>query len=361
MHNCRGTYLNNFYIYGEQREVSKSYWNKYRSQNLKGYGPLSHASSSASNGALRHTYTQVGNVNAYGGNRKKVLLDGRMGYSNGIRSVGQEEQEKWKWMKRTVGLMHEKYVGRCLTKVFKTEEGFKSVDGIVKFVHWFRRYGFLVRVAYHDGNKEDMTVEKLENLLRVVKIGSFFEGELRECAEAEPFDFEWQQNHLFVDSSVFDCALDSEQEVEARLSGYCTTDKFSEPEQRGICFEICGSQEKKEKSVRNHVSVEPFHCGRLQPPGLEKQEQKTDSVLQVLGTNARSRTFRNSESGLSLRKRISHSSLACRTMDCRKACWDFMYDSAAIFIRFTNVFQRCLVFSAFRAWEFLGWDPPGEV
>jgi hypothetical protein len=65
MRNCRGTYLNNFYIYGEQREVSKSYWNGYRSQNLKGYGPSSHASSSASNGALRHTYTQVGNVNAY--------------------------------------------------------------------------------------------------------------------------------------------------------------------------------------------------------------------------------------------------------------------------------------------------------
>ena len=149
-----------------------------------------------------------------------------------------------------------------------------------------------------------------------------------------------------------------EQEVEARLSGFFTTDKFAEPEQGGICFEIRGSQEKKEKSVRNHVSVEPFHCGRL---GLEKQEQKTDSVLQVLGTNTRSRTFRNSESGLSLRKRISHSSLACRTMDCRKACWDFVYDSAAIFIRFTNVFQRCLVFSAFRAWEFLGWDPPGGV
>ena len=81
--------------------------------------------------------------------------------------------------------------------------------------------------------------------------------------------------------------------------------KFAEPEQGGICFEICGSQEKKEESVRNHVSV---RCGRLQLPGLEKQEQKTDSVLQVLGTNTRSRTLRNSESGLSLRKRISHSS-----------------------------------------------------
>ena len=61
---------------------------------LKGYGPSSHASSSGSYGALRHTYTQVGNVNEYGGNQKKVSLDGQMGYRNGIRSVGHEVQEK---------------------------------------------------------------------------------------------------------------------------------------------------------------------------------------------------------------------------------------------------------------------------
>ena len=102
MHNCRGTYLNNFYIYGEQREVSKGYWNKYRSQNLKGYGTSFHASSSGNCGVLRHTYTQ-GNVNAYGGIRKKVSLDGRMGYHNGIQSVGQEGQHKLKWVKRKVG------------------------------------------------------------------------------------------------------------------------------------------------------------------------------------------------------------------------------------------------------------------
>ena len=49
--------------------------------------------------------------------------------------AGVDKKEKWKYVKREVGEKHEKYVGRCLIKVFMTAEGCKSFDGGVEFVH----------------------------------------------------------------------------------------------------------------------------------------------------------------------------------------------------------------------------------
>ena len=80
------------------------------------------------------------------------------------------------------------------------------------------------------------------------------------------------------------------------MFGVFTKNEFAKLKQVVICFKIYESREKKEKSVDNRVSVALFHCGRLHreavvgPPGLAKQQQKIESVVQVLGDNTRSGT-----------------------------------------------------------------------
>ena len=77
-----------------------------------------------------------------------------------------------------------------------------------------------MRVKYNDGQKEDMAVEELDSLLRVGRVGSLFKDEVTVCTEAESVGLKWQQDHLFVHSSVFDFALDTEQKVEHRVLDY---------------------------------------------------------------------------------------------------------------------------------------------
>ena len=147
------------------------------------------------------------------------------------------------------------------------------------------------------------------------------------------------------------------------MSGLFTKDELAN-RRREVSASRYEFREKKEKSVDNRVFVALFHCGRLHreavagPPGLVKQQQKIESVVQVLGDNTHSGTLESDD--LKLSKRLSHVSLSCCVCFCLVIGY-FMYESADVFIRSTKVSQRCLVFSAFRAWEFLGWDFPGVL
>ena len=106
--------------------------------------------------------------------------------------IGEDPEAEWKRMKREVGESHEKHVGRCFTKVFHTAEGYKPFDGVVKFVHWIKGHGILVRAEYDDGDKEDISVEELESLLRVVRVGCSLKDEGTVFhVEEQPYGFEW--------------------------------------------------------------------------------------------------------------------------------------------------------------------------
>ena len=71
-----------------------------------------------------------------------------MEYCSGVRVIGEDPEAEWKRVKREVSESHEKHVGRCFTKVFHTAEGYKPFDGVVKFVHWIKGHGILVRAEY---------------------------------------------------------------------------------------------------------------------------------------------------------------------------------------------------------------------
>ena len=215
--------------------------------------------------------------------------------------------------------------------------------------------------TYDDGDKEDISVEELESLLRVVRVGSSLKDEGPVFhVEEQPYGFEWQREHLFMHSSVFDVALDSEP------PGVFEHTEFDIGKREGFRIEVHNFEEKKDTCVSSPVVTKgEFGKGVLgkvhneavvRPSGVLQHKRQHELTVGVLHDTSDIEPFRGAASGRlewGRARGLSGFGLGFRVvMRC------FMNRLLHVFIRSTNAIKSCLILLVFRPWEFLGWDPP---